>query len=535
MESLFLRTISELEENMGYLMTDSFGSHALRVLLVVLSGRSLVDASTTSLLQSKKKEHNETSKWNSKSQELARDIRTVPASFEAVLAKINSNTVGGLDPNYLRALALQPLANPVLQLLLEIEFMKSGKQKAKDESSLFRKLVAEEVSEEDTSSQAFLKGLLYDPVGSHLLESIVQCAPGRSFKAIYRSLLREELGNIVKNETAGFVVAKALERLSAQDLDDAVQKISSEIPMLIDRSRTSIIKTLIERCRVRHLETGIIAEAIKSRYGSSTNTMSEMLKFKQIEVDNIADDRKAQMETADASKPHASLLAQCMLEYPGPLREVIVSSLLAMDPSSLVLMAKDRSASHVLQASLVCREQTQSFRRKLLQQLKGHVTELAIDIIGSHVIDVSWNATHDLQFIREQVAEELAADEVAIKDTYPGRAVWRNWMMDIFKRGRSHWIQKSKDKEEGDASIRIETVPENSKAKKKGIEEARKRFAARHQGKGTIHREKDQRTGTGKNPNVISLGTERLKATPTRKHVITGDARDSRNSLAVSG
>ena len=519
MENLFLNTINELEENMGYLMTNPFGSHTLRVLLAVLSGRPLADASTTSLLQSKKKEHNEAVKSERKSQELVQDIRTVPSSFDKILGRINSSTIGGLDSNYLRALALQPLANPVLQLLLEIEIQKSGKQKAKDKSSLFRKLITDETLEDGTSNAAFLKGLLYDPVGSHLLESIIQHAPGKTFKSIYRSLFHDDLSNIVRNEIAGFVVMKILERLSSEDLRDALENICPEIPMLVDRSRTSIIKTLIERCKIRNVDTTTIAAALETKYGApGKDTITQMLKFQTTDTNDMAEDRKAQIEALDTSKVHTSLLVQSMLDFPGPLRDFILSSLLAMEPSSLVRMAKDRSASRVLQASLTCREQTQPFRRKLIQCFKDYVNELATDVIGSHVIDVFWKATYDLHFLRELIAEELAANEAIVKDTYPGRAVWRNWVMDIFKKSRHVWILKSKEKSENNFPERatIAISESHSKAKKSGIEAARERFANKHRGGGNASRSGGSRKS---NSNGTILGRDRLASAQTRQQV----------------
>ena len=56
MEHLFLLTLNDLDGNLSYLMTDKHASHVLRVLLVVLSGQPLANTSTTSLLQSRKKE-----------------------------------------------------------------------------------------------------------------------------------------------------------------------------------------------------------------------------------------------------------------------------------------------------------------------------------------------------------------------------------------------------------------------------------------------------------------------------------------------
>ena len=93
--------------------------------------------------------------------------RIVPEAFHAAVEKIISGTVAGLDTTFLRALTTQPVGNPVLQLLLELELSSSGKKKAKEPSSLFRKLLPEDSSEEDSNS-SFINSLAYDTVGSRL-------------------------------------------------------------------------------------------------------------------------------------------------------------------------------------------------------------------------------------------------------------------------------------------------------------------------------------------------------------------------------
>ena len=50
MEDLYLYTLNEFEGYLGYLMTDKFASHVLRVLLIVLAGLPLPQQSSRSLL-----------------------------------------------------------------------------------------------------------------------------------------------------------------------------------------------------------------------------------------------------------------------------------------------------------------------------------------------------------------------------------------------------------------------------------------------------------------------------------------------------
>lgn len=477
METLFLYTLNELEGNLGYLITDPFASHALRVLLIVLSGQPLANTATTSLLQSKKKEKIGVTGFSKPSQS-GSQARTVPDSFHEAVDKVISRLAIGLDNTYIRVLATHPVGNPVLQLLTELELSKAGKTKAKETDSLFRKLVPDDPPEEGTESASFINGLLYDAVGSRLLETIVRCAPGKTFKTIYRSVFKKRLGSLARNEIAGFVVIRVLERLSKEDLEEAVTQICPEVASLIERSRTTVIKSLIERCAVRGLDTKPIAEALGEAYGVEPSArLSKLLKLSTTENDGMSKERQLQVEGKDAGRLHGSLLAQAMLAIAGPLRELICDGLLAMDTSTLVVMAKDRTATHVLQQSLTCSGQANAFCRKILQKFLGRIADLAVDAVASHVVDTFWTASEGLHFIRERIAEELLESEAAVKETYSGRAVWRNWMMDLYKRRTSEWISKPKGAhEQPDVTTKVGRKPQT--ASKSGIELARQRFAA---------------------------------------------------------
>ncbi|MCJ1250047.1 Nucleolar protein 9 [Trapelia coarctata] len=489
MESLFLSTVKELEGNLGYLITDNFASHTLRVLLVVLSGRPLSGAAITSLLQSKKKETVDITAAATASTGEVPGSRTVPESFTIALDDVISRTIAGLNTTYLQALATHPTGNPVLQLLLELEFAGSGKSKARDDVSIFRRLIPDDPLVGGTNSASFIKGLLYDPVGSRLLETVVQYAPGKQLKALYKAMFRESLSTLVKNDIASYVVIRILERLSHNDLQHAVTQICPQLPLLIERSRTSIIKVLIERCQVRQVGTEPIADAMKAGCDvSDPRAFFSMLKIGSGETEGMSEERKSRIEAQDSGRLHGSLMVQAMVNVPGPLRDLVMSNILAMSGSSFLAMARDRAATHVLQAVLTCEGQTKPVRRKIVQQFIGHIEELALDPIASHVVDTFWQATEDTFFVRETIAEELQRSETALRDSFSGRAVWRNWRMDLFKRRRVDWIAEAKGvPQKGEASNWKVRGTEDRTAKS-AIELARERFAAAKAGKGVTGR-----------------------------------------------
>ena len=479
MEQLFLQALDELQGNMGFLMTHRFASHALRVLLLIFSGRSLTDAASQALLKGKNKEN--IGAVSPMADELNKsELRPVPGTFNKALDNIISGMVGGLDPNYLRALATQPLGNPVLQLLLQIEFGRSGKQKAKDEGSLFRKLLPEMPPDEGTTSALFIRGLLYDPTGSHLLETIVTCSPGKAFKSIYHGQLYDNLRSIVKNENASYVLIKALERLSPGDLQEVLSKISPEISNLIEQSRTSVLRSLIERYHVRKLSDESIEKEISSYFGPpSAASLRNMLGLDAKEVQADPAGGKDREKSLGNRRSHAALLLQKMLEHPGSLRRTVHGALLEATPETLIEAALDKSGTYVVQKSLGCEAQTKGFRRTLLQKFQGRESKLALDMTGAHVLDAFWRATMDLHFLREQIAQQLAKNEEILKESASGRIVRRRWLIDLYVNKRSAWVQKSKRSDLLQDNGENRTNSTELSGQKTSIDMARERFAAK--------------------------------------------------------
>ncbi|KAB2575761.1 hypothetical protein BFW01_g11225 [Lasiodiplodia theobromae] len=499
MENLFLYAINELEGNLGYLMTDKFASHTLRVLLVVLAGEPLERSAHKSLLHSKKKE--KVTVAQSEKNENILESRSVPESFIESMEKMIKNSVAGLDSTYLRALATHQTGNPVLQLLVRLELDKFGKQRAKDESSIIRTLLPDDPITEGTDSYKFLNGLIYDPIGSRLVETIVEFAPGKMFKALYKELFKQRMGTLARNEIAGYVVTKVLGRLSKEDLQDATELILSQIPNMMERNRTVVIRTLIERCAARSVDTAPIAAKLETALsGPNGFDITRLLRLGEAVT---GDGGKATSNGQTAANPsgsdslHGSLLAQAMLTVDGPLSALVFDSLARLGTPLALNMARSASPSRALQGALTSPIATIIFRRKMIQQFYGHIGEMALDPSASHVIDAIWQGTHGLAFIRERIAEELAENEAALRESFVGRKVWRNWKMDLYKRHRSEWVSQSRNNAGDGAFVPFpESTVDKKKGKgaKSGIEAARARKLAAKQGKNK-DREGDKKKG----------------------------------------
>jgi nucleolar protein 9 len=64
----------------------------------------------------------------------------------------------------------------------------------------------------------YLNTLLRDPTSSHLLETVVSRSPDNAFVAIWSTYFQGKLARLALHPVANFVLAKALERVSADQL-----------------------------------------------------------------------------------------------------------------------------------------------------------------------------------------------------------------------------------------------------------------------------------------------------------------------------
>jgi nucleolar protein 9 len=469
LERLFITVVDELEPNLGYLLTERFASHVIRVLLLVLSGEPLKDRSTSNVLASRRKESIEMPAGEGEVAQL--EARKVPQSFNDALKRLITSSVAGLDTTYIRALATHPTGNPILQLLLRLELVQGGKSKSKDANSVMHRLLPEESLEEDTESAKFILGLLYDPTGSRLLETIIQHAPGKMFKKLYSNLLKQKLGAMAKNEIASYVAIRILERLSGEDLKAARDEILPEIPTLVARNRVGVVRVLVERCEIRQVNALPVVSALKIAYGEESSAF--LLKMLKMEPRANATEQSPGNQNGQNVKPgadvHGSLLAQSLLQSSATF-DTVHQCLQTLSSDTLLVLAKDPAASRVIQVALSASTSSPQSNRKLVPKFYGRMAQLAIDVSGSHVADVLWYATNGSHFMKERLAQEMQAGESQLRESRYGRTVWKNWSMDIFQRRPLEWQALAK----GMADQASEEA-----SKKSALELARERYVSR--------------------------------------------------------
>lgn len=478
MEELFLLTLDELEEHLSYLLSDKFGSHALRVLLMVLSGRPLEQVSTKSLLQSKRKEHISVTGAPTDTAEANAQIRVVPESFTLAVQKILEDTITSMDSTALRVLATHPTGNPVLQLLIELDISLNGKNKEKKDQLLLLKLLPgapESLSDNSTPASDFVNSMMYDTVGSRLLETIITHAPAKIFKALNSHFFSPRINVYVRNDVACYPAIKALNRMSKDDLTEAVKKIVPEMSKIVTAKRLNVLKALFDRCKVRQAtdDTEALLYAVCEAYGSADGT-TLVPKLCGLAAETESDKKEKKFQPSlqtdkqkAAAVSHGCHLVTTLLSIPGAPARAIQTSLLSLTTDQLFHLATATTPSMiVLTTALAAPPETPNFHKALVTKLSPRIIDLAHSQMGHNVvnkiIEIPSKAAgpSDSQTVgvvpfhlKERLMMTLAGGEKELREAGWGRSVWRTWKGDLWKFRRGEWVKFVK---EVDPEVKVE-------------------------------------------------------------------------------
>ncbi|KAI5462334.1 armadillo-type protein [Mariannaea sp. PMI_226] len=450
MENLFLETLDELESALGYLVTDRFASHTLRVLLLVLSGRPLEDTSVKTLMKSKKKENISVAGSNV-ADEANQGLRAVPSSFDMALKKVIQDSTSGMDATGLRVLATHPMGNPTLQLLLELDLTlnKSEQKSESGQPTLLQQLLPgapQTLNDETSEASQFINSMIYDQIGSRLIETLITHAPGKIFKALNLNIFLPRIQGYVRNDISSYAAIRVLNRLGKDDLVKAVDQITPTVPQLVSKSRFNVIKTLFERCHARGVNDEIkkLMKGLRGGCGStSADLVITLCGFKDEEKKNK--DIKQLSKNEYAIQSHGAQLLTTLLSIPGPTKGV-QEALLAISAEQLVRLATTSLPTvTVLTTALATPSSNPAFHKVIVSTIQPHVGELATSKAGHNLINAivevpSKGKERSVPLhMKEAVMVKLGEREAELRDSWMGRSVWRSWKGDMWKTRRGDW------------------------------------------------------------------------------------------------
>ncbi|KAI8922968.1 armadillo-type protein [Entophlyctis helioformis] len=417
MEKILVALCGECDGEWSRLLLDPYASHVIRTLLNVLSGESLADDSSIRSKKSSKYNKNHNNAFVAKKPGVK---RRTPESFAALLTSIVDSLTANLQDADLRIMATHPVANPVLQTLLEIPHASTT-------------LVPAFLKDGD-----FFKMLIEHQVGSHLAEKLVAKSSAMAFAGLFETHIRPRFLELCNHPLANFVIQRVLDKVSDQtQLDALLDIIEPEMERMLFRSRAGIVVKTIEACsRVPACQKRVLKALF-----AAVHTAGDDAKMKKCASVILLMTTYEKYEVLDlAPSLQGALMLQHVASFTPENAKLCVESIMAMEPESLFKWALDPIASRVVEAILASHTLALRTQRRLVRNFFGRFVELSSDKYGSHLVDKCWAVSN--MDMRETIAQELADKMTSLAANFHAKFILRNCKVELYKKRRDEWVER---------------------------------------------------------------------------------------------
>ncbi|EJU06458.1 ARM repeat-containing protein [Dacryopinax primogenitus] len=476
-----LRTMSELVRalhaellpSLGTVVLDPFGAHVLGALVILLCGDRIPLTSSHSatvggggMVRSKK-----SSKYRAKQGPMTGVLSTpdfsnfssttsVPADFSNLAVRLVGELKEQMDPNSVRSLAAHKAANPLVQLLLQVEARSDLASQPGSVMDSFLVGLAGEIKDgtKDVQASDYVETMLRDATASHILETILAVAPEDILHKLWEVYFRGKLPKLAVHPVANFVLASAVGRLNGEELGEVWEEMQGRWAGVLKNNRTGGLRAAV--ARAADLDQGDQAiEAVKSTFGFSDTTDKKNIvpcmltcmpyttfkeqKMEVLSMPSKTDDSSAAQPPrkkpidSDPINLQGSLLLQSLLHLPSPSNALILDSLESLSTPERVALAHHPTSARVIDGLLDSGTVPNKNKRMWISGYLGVYHELVDDRIGSRVGDLCW-AKADT-FLKEKIARSLIKHETFLAASHYGRFFARKLRLTLLQRKPEDW------------------------------------------------------------------------------------------------
>lgn len=470
-ESLFLSLVNELKPHLKSMISHQYSSHVLRLLLLIFSGKELPSTTTSnSTLRSKKSKIARKMIEIKDNEDFARAFQT-PPSFKAELREMCSELTRNQDTKTYREFAINKIASPVIQLVIQVEGLVDRERTA------WHLIFLKDSAPKDSQEEAYVEYLLSDPVGSHFLESTIKNDGARLkyIERLYKLYMKERVLKLSRRSTTGvYIVQALLFKLKPVEVEHILDEIIPELSNLISISDNQnldlgqrLIDASISRGNYRRDEiieqlfkkfapnyegasvTGNGKRSMQTYTPTTTEFLENVLQLTGSTLGNTRDDWPT------AEERRRALFLQKLMEYDHSFVVCTWLNFLAMPETKFAQMCRHGVFCHVVENSLVVLPATpgepkpmQILRKRFLNIFQNQIVDLSCNSYGSHIVDKLWDFTVLLPMYKDRIGTELAGDSHKVKESKYGRLVWKNWSMELFVRKKYDWKTLVKHQEQ---------------------------------------------------------------------------------------
>lgn len=454
MELLFLSMIQELKPQLPQMVKHQYASHLLRLIILILAGKELPSTTrSNSTLRSKKSkiarkmiEIKDTDDFNR--------AFLVPPTFKNELKQICETLAANIDRQKARALAIDKVASPLVQLVILVEGLVDR------ERTWWHLIFQRENDPQQSQEEAFVEHLLSDSVGLHFLQALIlnDGARIKYLERLFELYMKSRILKLCKRANTGvYVIQALLTKLKPRHVEYMLDEIVPHVSLLVstaDMQNLDLAQHVIDASisRGNYLGTELIGQLFvkfapnylpeNPGTSSSTEFLENTLHLASLTLGNTRDDWPT------AEERRRALFVEKLMAYDFKFVVCMWLNLMALPSERFEQMCMHGVFSHVVELALVVipasegePKPIQILRKRFLNLFASSdlLVSLACNLYGSHIMDHLWQFTVLLPMYKDRIGMALQAESTKVKDSRYGKMVWKNWNMDLFMRKKFDW------------------------------------------------------------------------------------------------
>lgn len=470
MTQLILEMSEELLPSFSSLISDPFASHVVRSLLLLLCPSTPPGGSSQTSIRSRKIGKSKARQNQMKcpftgTRERGKDAAkgNTPATFGKLSRRFVEALRVQLGDNEIRALASDKVASPALQILLEVE---ADQDMTNEDGSLMDKLTIGFISAHRrpnlvAEASDYLNILLRDSTSSRLFETIISRAPSDAFTALWAAHFKGKLPTLSVHPVANFVLAKALERVSSEQLTDACTELNESWSRVIRSSTSGVLRAMIDRSVTLRACEAAISKAAISAFGLTTSEdcvylVPCVLRLLSLQdyMATLAGPHAGAIPTnePDTTKAESnilptiqgSVLLQSLLRLSHPHNQSVINSLMSLSVMDRVQLSHNAHASWIIDALLQSSTVPLENKNQLILEFIGHYHNLVNDRFGSRIGDRCW-AFADT-YLKEKIARSLFPQKNHLASSPYGRFFLHKLNLHLLQLRPEEWRSMQADR-----------------------------------------------------------------------------------------
>lgn len=354
-------------------INDSYGSHVLRIVICILSGRSIAGVA----VESKKCKNFKSQNTAAVLDTLSKNNRKVPPEFTREFEDLLHDFTESTNVHEARMYAIDPLSSVVLQQIILIKGVSHP---------LINKIL-----ESKPDSQPYACILLKDRIGSHLVEKIIDESNHAEYSKMFKDYFVENLVDLAMNSVANFPVQRLIGKTDEYHAEIMLDKLLPEFKNLIENNRSGVVEKLVKVCSSPALGEKC-AQGIWECLEIDSDVIACVCSLKSSSVYFWLTQEIQFLHPSRMISLQGSLIMQHLCTYPPAVISKIQHSISTLSVEKMVEYAKHKSISRVMETIFKSSCFSIDFKLSLCERLSDCLVDLARDVYGCHVVEKCWEA-----------------------------------------------------------------------------------------------------------------------------------------------